>query len=32
MNLAGKYPEIVKQLKAQLEQYKQSGRSVPLRK
>ena len=32
INLAGKYPEIVKELKAQLEQYKQSGRSVPLRK
>jgi arylsulfatase A-like enzyme len=32
MNLAGKHPEIVKELKAQLEQYKQSGRSVPRRK
>jgi arylsulfatase A len=32
MNLAAKYPEIVKELKAQLEQYKQSGRSVPRRK
>jgi arylsulfatase A-like enzyme len=31
-NLAGKHPEIVKELKAQLEQYKQSGRSVPRRK
>ena len=32
INLAGKHPEIVTELKAKLEQYKQSGRSVPQRK
>ena len=30
-NLYFKHPEIVKELKSQLEQYKQSGRSAPLR-
>jgi len=30
-NLYFKHPEIVKKLKSQLEQYKESGRSAPLR-
>jgi len=31
-NLALEHPQLVKELKAKLEQYKQSGRSVPNRR
>ena len=31
INLSGKYPKIVKELKAKLEEYKKSGRSAPRR-